>query len=301
MGATKLCCLGRPKSACSSGGGGKGGLWLPGLGMLRERVWRPMWCWSGISWTFECVIVNGEGGAATIKQGISQIDKFIGDLLTRHAHAITIIILGVLLLKWMNHLLIGVQMHSDLLAWWHWKSAVSRTTVRSVAVLTSGMSHGIVRRIVWWHLRWNDDWWSSIFSSSRLTQRSGVADDFGASACTDGSHLRGSWGFRSWRWDRGINWLDWNLARDAFSLLFRAEVQSMTNVIQLRVVDWLTNVLNRLFRVWWRNDFVLTRRYFVGSEDADLTTCNLLLVDHYCLRNVIHLRLHLSQVVGLQV
>lgn len=75
----------------------------------------------------------------------------------------------------------------------------------------------------------------------------------------------------------------------------------MTNVIQLRVVDRLANVLDRLLGIRRRDDFVLTSRHFVGGEDADLPTRHLFLVNHHGLRDVVHLRLHLGEIVRLQI
>lgn len=75
----------------------------------------------------------------------------------------------------------------------------------------------------------------------------------------------------------------------------------MTNVVQLRVIDRLANVLDGLLGVRRRHDLVLARRDFVCRQNADLASRHLLLVNHHRLRDVVHLRLHLTQVVGLQI
>lgn len=78
-------------------------------------------------------------------------------------------------------------------------------------------------------------------------------------------------------------------------------MHSMTNIVQLRVVDRLADVLDGLLGVRRRHDLVLARRDLVRRQDTDLTSRHLLLVDHDRLSDVVHLRLHLAEIVGLQI
>lgn len=78
-------------------------------------------------------------------------------------------------------------------------------------------------------------------------------------------------------------------------------MHSMTNIVQLRIVDRLADVLDGLLGVRRRHNLVLARRHLVSRQDTDLTSRHLLLVNHHRLGDVVHLRLHLAEIVGLQI
>lgn len=58
----------------------------------------------------------------------------------------------------------------------------------------------------------------------------------------------------------------------------------MSHIIQQRVVDGLSNVAHRPLHVAWGDDLVGARGVLVCGQDADLSTCHLLLMNIHRLR-----------------
>lgn len=59
---------------------------------------------------------------------------------------------------------------------------------------------------------------------------------------------------------------------------------TVSHIIQQRVVDGLSNVAHRPLHVAWGDDLVGARGVLVCGQDADLSTCHLLLMNIHRLR-----------------
>lgn len=63
-----------------------------------------------------------------------------------------------------------------------------------------------------------------------------------------------------------------------------SHLDSVSDIVQHAVVDWLPDVSYRSLRVGRSNDLVRTARVLVGGQGANLSPCHLLLVNVNCLR-----------------
>lgn len=75
----------------------------------------------------------------------------------------------------------------------------------------------------------------------------------------------------------------------------------MSQFIQLRVVNRFPDVLDRLLWVQWSDNLVLPGTDLVRSQYSNLPPGHLLFVDGHGLCDMVHLRFHLAQLLGLQV
>lgn len=76
---------------------------------------------------------------------------------------------------------------------------------------------------------------------------------------------------------------------------------SVANFIQQTVIDWFAHILNGLFRIQRGHNLVLPGTDLVGRQNADLSPSHLFLVNHHCLRYMIHLGLHFGHLRGLKI